>query len=57
MELLVVREGDQVRVLVIDEMFRMKIYFEDAGKMKFAANMQMPGSIGDEIRDLVEDAY
>ena len=56
-ELLVVREGDQVRVLMIDEMFRMKIYFEDAGKMKFAANMQMPGSIEDEMRDLVDDAY
>jgi hypothetical protein len=55
-ELLVVREGEQVKVLLIDEMFRMKMYFEDAGRMKFAANMQMPGSIEDELRDLVEEA-
>jgi len=55
-ELLVVREGKDVKVVLVDEMFRMKMYFEDAGRMKFAANMQMPGSIEDEIRDLVEEA-
>jgi hypothetical protein len=33
------------------------MYFEDAGTMKFASNMQMPGSIEDEIRDLVEEAF
>ena len=41
---------------MIDGMFRMKMYFEDAGKMKFAANMRMPGSIEDEIRDKVEES-
>ena len=56
-ELLVVQEGSDVKVLLIDEMFRMKMYFEDAGKMKFAANMAMPGSIEDELRDLIEDAF
>ena len=56
-ELLVVQEGNDVKVLLIDEMFRMKMYFEDAGKMKFAANMAMPGSIEDELRDLIEDAF
>lgn len=56
-ELLVVQEGDEVKVLLVDVMFRMKMYFEDAGKMKFAANMAMPGSIEDELRGLVEDAY
>lgn len=55
-ELVVVHEGEEIRVLLIDEMFRMKIYFEDAGPLKFAANMQMPGSIEDELRDLVEEA-
>ena len=34
-------------------MYRMKMYFEDAGKMKCAASMRMPGSIEDEIRRLV----
>lgn len=57
LELLVVQEGDEVKVLLIDVMFRMKMYFEDAGKMKFAANMSMPGSIENELRDLVEEAY
>ena len=48
---------DTGELLLIDEMFRMKMYFEDAGKMKFAANMAMPGSIEDELRDLIEEAF
>jgi len=55
-EVVVHRDGPEIRLLIIDEMFRMKMYFEDAGKMKFAANMAMPGSIENEIRDLAEDA-
>ena len=49
-------EDDRIRIKLIDEMFRMKMYFEDAGKMKFAANMRMPGSIENEIRDKVEES-
>jgi hypothetical protein len=56
LELLVTQEGDAVAVLLPDVMFRMKMYFEDAGTMKFAANMAMPGSIDDELRNVVEDA-
>ena len=52
--LLVERTSDGVRVRLVDEMFRMKMYFEDAGKMAFAKNMGMPGSIEDEIRRKVE---
>lgn len=55
-EVLVAREGASIRALLIDEMFRMKIYFEDAGNLKFAANMRMPGSIEDELRDIIEEA-
>ena len=55
-EILVYREQGSVRVAVIDGMYRMKIFFEDAGKMKFAANMTMPGSIEDEIRGLIQAA-
>jgi hypothetical protein len=55
-ELVLRTDGDRVRVYLIDEMFRMKMYFEDAGKMKFAANMRMPGSIENEIRDKVEES-
>lgn len=56
LELVIVRDGDRARVHLIDAMFRMKMYFEDAGKMKFAANMRMPGSIENEIRDKVEES-
>lgn len=52
-EVVVYRAQGQVHVVQIDGMYRMKMYFEDAGKMKFAANMGMPGSIEDEVRQLV----
>ena len=55
-ELIVVAEDDEAKVVIVDAMFRMKMYFEDAGKMKFAMNMAMPGSIEDEIRDKVEES-
>lgn len=53
LELVIRREGSQVRVEAIDAMFRMKMYFEDAGQMKFARNMMMPGSIADELKGIV----
>lgn len=52
-EVVVMRDQGQIRVTLVDEMYRMKMYFEDAGKMKFAMNMGMPGSIAREIRDLI----
>jgi uncharacterized protein (DUF302 family) len=52
-EVVVMRDSGQVRVTLVDEMYRMKLYFEDAGRMKFAANMGMPGSIENEIRSLI----
>lgn len=53
LEVVVRREGADVKVEAIDAMFRMKMYFEDAGRMKFARNMGMPGSIADELKALV----
>jgi hypothetical protein len=53
LELVIRRDGSQVRVEAIDAMFRMKMYFEDAGQMKFARNMMMPGSIADELKAVV----
>jgi hypothetical protein len=55
-EIVMAFEDETVNVYMVDSMFRMKMYFEDAGKMKFAANMRMPPSIEDEIRDKVEDS-
>ncbi|MEK7239955.1 MAG: hypothetical protein AAB224_05160 [Gemmatimonadota bacterium] len=53
LELVVRRDGGQARVETINAMFRMKMYFEDAGQMTFARNMLMPGSIADELKGLV----
>ena len=55
-EIVFSQEADSVRVLGVDAMFRMKRFFEDAGKLKFARNMGMPGSIEDEIRELLQAA-
>ena len=55
-ELVLIEDDGRIAVQLIDAMFRMKMYFEDAGKVKFAANMQMPGSIEDEIRDKIEES-
>lgn len=34
----------------LDEMYRMKLYFEDAGNWAFMKNMAMPGQIEDEVK-------
>lgn len=57
LELVVRREGMQVRASTVDVMYRMKMYFEDAGKWAFMKNMGMPGSIEDEIRDQVHVGF
>jgi uncharacterized protein (DUF302 family) len=49
-EVLVAEVEGGVEVSLVDEMYRMKMFFEDAGKMAFAKNMGMPGSIEDEIK-------
>lgn len=48
-EIVVTRDRDVVRVRMVDAMYRMKLYFEDAGKWAFMKNMGMPGSIHDEL--------
>jgi uncharacterized protein (DUF302 family) len=45
--------GGELQIRLVDEMYRMKMFFEDAGKMAFAKNMGMPGSIEDEIKDKI----
>jgi hypothetical protein len=49
LEIVVVKDGNAVKVRMVDAMFRMKMFFEDAGKWAFMKNMGMPGSIKDEI--------
>ena len=42
-------EMGEIRVAMVDTMYRMKVYFEDAGTTAFMKNMKMPGSIEKEI--------
>jgi hypothetical protein len=55
-EVVVTKDAGSVRVRVVDTMYRMKMYFEDAGKWAFMKNMGMPGSIQDEIAAQVRPA-
>lgn len=49
-EVVVAQDGSAVRVRQVDAMFRMKMFFEDAGKWAFMKNMGMPGSIDQELK-------
>lgn len=55
-EIVVVKEADAVKVRMLDVMYRMKMYFEDAGKWAFMKNMGMPGSIHDELKGQIKIA-
>ena len=57
LELVVVQKEDGVHIQMVDAMFRMKLYFEDAGKWSFMKNMTMPGSIADEIKSKLKAAF
>jgi hypothetical protein len=54
-EVVVARRDDEVKVYMTDVMYRMKMYFEDAGKWAFMKNMSMPGTIEEEIAGQIED--
>ncbi|MDZ7362512.1 MAG: hypothetical protein ONB46_17580 [candidate division KSB1 bacterium] len=55
-EIVVAQDGDAVKVRLVEVMFRMKMYFEDAGKWAFMKNVRMPGSIQDELGEQVKTA-
>jgi uncharacterized protein (DUF302 family) len=48
-EVVVYKDGDSVKVVTLDEMYRMKVYFQDAGNWAFMKNMGMPGRIEKEV--------
>lgn len=56
-EVVVLRDGETVKVLLVNIMYRMKMFFEDAGKWAFMKNMGMPGSIQDEIEGQITAAF
>jgi uncharacterized protein (DUF302 family) len=51
-EVVVLKDRGMVKVLTLDEMYRMKVYFQDAGNWAFMKNMRMPGQIEKEIVDI-----
>lgn len=55
-EMVVRSSAEGVVVETVDAMFRMKLFFEDAGKLAFMKNMTMPGSLASEIKNRVEGA-
>ena len=52
-EVIVYKDGGKVKVVLLDGMYRMKVYFEDAGNWAFMKNMGMPGQIQGEIVEMV----
>jgi len=51
-EVVVMKERGMVKVVTLTEMYRMKVYFQDAGNWAFMKNMGMPGEIEKEIIEI-----
>ena len=54
-EVIVYKEGGRVKVVTLEETYRMKYYFEDAGFWVFIKYFRKPGHIQDEIAEMVLD--
>ena len=59
-EVLLIEQDNEIKVFTTREMFRMDMYFWDAGMMAFMDHMSMPAILDDSIRkallgDLYED--
>jgi len=53
-EVIIYKDSGSIKVAIMDEMYRMKLYFEDAGKWAFMKNMGMPPQIEQEIIEMVK---
>lgn len=51
-EVVIMKDRGMVKVVTLTEMYRMKMYFQDAGNWAFMKNMSMPGQIEKEIVDI-----
>ncbi|MFC2167926.1 hypothetical protein ACFLRW_02995 [Acidobacteriota bacterium] len=56
-EIVITQKQNVFYIKLVDAMYRMKMFFEDAGKMAFAANMGMPGSIEKELKKKIKTAF
>lgn len=52
-EIVVYKEEGKVKVVTLDEMYRMKLYFQDAGVWEFIKHIRKPAQIQEEIVDMV----
>jgi hypothetical protein len=48
-DVLILKDGDQARVLHYGQMWRMQLFFWDSGYRAFTANMGVPGDIAKSI--------
>jgi uncharacterized protein (DUF302 family) len=55
-ELVIYKNGAYNSVNLLKEMWRMKLYFQDAGNWAFMKNMAMPGDIQSEIEKAVKQS-
>lgn len=55
-EVVVTKKGSGSAITMLKEMWRMKLYFQDAGNWAFMKNMGMPGDIQSEIEAAVRKA-
>ncbi len=55
-EVLIVRDGDETRVLHYGQMWRMQLYFWDSGYRAFTANVGVPSKIAKSIAAAIEEA-
>jgi uncharacterized protein (DUF302 family) len=54
-ELIIYKDGGKIKVVTLDEMYRMKLYFQDAGTWLFIKHMRKPGEIQEEIVEIALD--
>ena len=54
-EVLIVNDGDEIKVLHYGQMWRMQLYFWDSGYRAFTANVGVPSTIANSIEDAIEN--
>ena len=53
-EVLIIKDGDETKVLHYGQMWRMQLYFWDSGYRAFTANVGVPSAIASSIEDAIE---
>ena len=54
-EVLIIKDGDETKVLHYGQMWRMQLYFWDSGYRAFTANVGVPSTIASSIEDAIEN--